>query len=190
MAALGRIQSEHDGRDVVAGFGGAVGGTGHRQELIVKPARRFRFGGRARTAQHFRGRFPGAALEQLRDAIGHDHDRVAGSERILLFRAAEFFHRAVAAQESGVFDREIVPVTVDGTQVGKDDGPRADSTLEKLASLKPAFKEDGTVTAGNSCPLNDGAAAALIMSADRAAELGLKPRARIITAGLRCSLRP
>ena len=91
--------------------------------------------------------------------------------------------RAVAAQESGVFEREIVPVTLaDGTVVSKDDGPRADSTVEKLGGLKPAFKEDGTVTAGNSCPLNDGAAASLIMSADKAKELGLKPRARIITA--------
>ena len=91
--------------------------------------------------------------------------------------------RAVAAQVSGVFEREIIPVTLaDGTVVSKDDGPRADSTVERLGSLKPAFKEDGTVTAGNSCPLNDGAAAALIMSADRAKELGLKPRARIITA--------
>src|SRR5215207_5965861 len=90
--------------------------------------------------------------------------------------------RAVAAQENGVFDREIVPVQVNGTEVRKDDGPRASSTLEKLASLDPAFKPDGTVTAGNSCPLNDGAAAAIIMSADRANDLGLKPRARIITA--------
>ncbi|HYF27153.1 MAG TPA: acetyl-CoA C-acyltransferase [Baekduia sp.] len=91
--------------------------------------------------------------------------------------------RAVAAQESGVFDREIVPVTLaDGTVVAKDDGPRPSSTLEKLQSLEPAFKPGGTVTAGNSCPLNDGAAAALVMSADKAKELGLKPRARIITA--------
>lgn len=91
--------------------------------------------------------------------------------------------RAVAAQEAGVFDREIVPVTLaDGTVVSKDDGPRPSSTYEKLASLEPAFKEGGTVTAGNSCPLNDGAAAALIMSAEKAAELGLKPRARVITA--------
>jgi acetyl-CoA C-acetyltransferase len=91
--------------------------------------------------------------------------------------------RAVAAQESGVFDREIVPVTLaDGTVVAKDDGPRASSTVEKLASLEPAFKPGGTVTAGNSCPLNDGAAAALIMSDEKAKELGLKPRARIITA--------
>jgi acetyl-CoA C-acetyltransferase len=91
--------------------------------------------------------------------------------------------RAVAAQEAGVFDREIVPVTLaDGTVVSKDDGPRASSTYEKLATLEPAFKPGGTVTAGNSCPLNDGAAAALIMSADKAKELGLTPRARIITA--------
>jgi acetyl-CoA C-acetyltransferase len=91
--------------------------------------------------------------------------------------------RAVAAQRSGVFDREIVPVTLaDGTVVAKDDGPRPSSTLEKLASLEPAFRPGGTVTAGNSCPLNDGAAAALIMSDERARELGLRPRARIITA--------
>jgi acetyl-CoA C-acetyltransferase len=90
--------------------------------------------------------------------------------------------RAVAAQEAGVFDREIVPVPVNGHVVSKDDGPRASSTLEKLSQLEPAFKEGGTVTAGNSCPLNDGAAAAIVMSADRARELGLKPRARVITA--------
>ena len=90
---------------------------------------------------------------------------------------------AVQSQEDGFFDREIVPVTTpDGNEVAKDDGPRASSTLEKLSQLPPAFREDGKVTAGNSCPLNDGAAAALIMSADKAKELGLQPRARIITA--------
>jgi acetyl-CoA C-acetyltransferase len=90
---------------------------------------------------------------------------------------------AVQSQEDGFFDREIVPVTLpDGNTVEKDDGPRASSTLEKLSQLAPAFREDGKVTAGNSCPLNDGAAASLIMSADKAKELGLKPRARIITA--------
>ena len=90
---------------------------------------------------------------------------------------------AVASQENGYFDREIVPVTLpDGTVVSKDDGPRASSTLEKLAELDPVFKEDGKVTAGNSCPLNDGAAAVLVMSDSKAAELGLKPRARIITS--------
>jgi acetyl-CoA C-acetyltransferase len=90
---------------------------------------------------------------------------------------------AVASQESGFFDREIVPVTLpDGTVVAKDEGPRASSTLEKLAELKPAFREDGKVTAGNSCPLNDGAAAVLVMSDAKAKELGLQPRARIIAS--------
>ena len=90
---------------------------------------------------------------------------------------------AVASQESGFFDREIVPVPLpDGSVVAKDEGPRASSTLEKLAELKPAFKEDGKVTAGNSCPLNDGAAAVLVMSDTKAKELGLQPRARIIAS--------
>jgi acetyl-CoA C-acetyltransferase len=90
---------------------------------------------------------------------------------------------AVQSQENGYFDREIVPVTLpDGTTIAKDDGPRPGSTLEKLAELEPAFKEGGKVTAGNSCPLNDGAAAVLVMSDTKAAELGLRPRARIITA--------
>jgi acetyl-CoA C-acetyltransferase len=90
---------------------------------------------------------------------------------------------AVRSQEDGFFDREIVPVTLpDGTEVAKDDGPRASSTLEKLSQLDEAFEGGGGVTAGNSCPLNDGAAAALLMSDVRAKELGLQPRARIVTA--------
>jgi acetyl-CoA C-acetyltransferase len=90
---------------------------------------------------------------------------------------------AVASQESGFFDREIVPVeTPDHGAVTKDDGPRPGTTLEKLAELKPAFREDGTVTAGNSCPLNDGAAAVLLTSDEKAKELGLKPRARVVAA--------
>ncbi len=90
---------------------------------------------------------------------------------------------AVASQESGFFDKEIAAVTLeDGTVVAKDDGPRASSTLEKLSQLPEAFEGGGGVTAGNSCPLNDGAAAALIMSDTKAKELGLEPRARIITA--------
>ncbi len=89
---------------------------------------------------------------------------------------------AVKSQEDGFFDREIVPVKLpDGTEVAKDDGPRASSTLEKLSELPEAFGGGG-VTAGNSCPLNDGAAAVLLMSDTRAKELGLTPRARIITA--------
>jgi acetyl-CoA C-acetyltransferase len=90
---------------------------------------------------------------------------------------------AVKSQEDGFFDREIVPVKLpDGSEATKDDGPRASSTLEKLSELPEAFEGGGGVTAGNSCPLNDGAAAVLLMSDTKAKELGLKPRARIITA--------
>lgn len=93
--------------------------------------------------------------------------------------------RAVAAQQSGFFEREITPFTKeDGTVVSQDDGPRPSSTLEKLQSLQPAFKPDGRVTAGNSCPLNDGAAAVVIMSDERAKQLGLTPLARIIATSV------
>jgi len=99
-------------------------------------------------------------------------------------------NRAVDAQASGHFDKEIVPVTTpDGTEVTKDDGPRPGTTIEKLAALKPAFKPDGTVTAGNACPLNDGAAAVLVMSDEKAKALGLKPRARIIASTV-AAIRP
>jgi acetyl-CoA C-acetyltransferase len=98
--------------------------------------------------------------------------------------------RAVAARDAGQFDREIVPVTLeDGTQVTRDDGPRPGTTVEVLAQLKPAFDPEGTVTAGNACPLNDGAAAILVMSADRAAELGVAPRARIVASSV-AAIRP
>ena len=90
---------------------------------------------------------------------------------------------AVKSQEDGFFDREIVPVKLpDGNEVTKDDGPRPSSTLEKLGELPEAFEGGGGVTAGNSCPLNDGAAAVLVMSEDRAKELGLRPRAKLLTA--------
>jgi acetyl-CoA C-acetyltransferase len=112
--------------------------------------------------------------------------------------------RAVAARDGGHFDKEIVPVTVpahteqdkEGNdvdiaehQVTRDDGPRPGTTMEVLAELKPAFKEGGTVTAGNSCPLNDGAAAVLVMSAEKAKALGLEPRARIVASSV-AGIRP
>jgi len=85
--------------------------------------------------------------------------------------------KAMAAQESGKFDDELIPVG----SFRKDEGPRADTSLEALAKLKPAFHAQGTVTAGNSSQTSDGAAAALVMSAGRAAALGLKPRARFVS---------
>jgi len=94
-------------------------------------------------------------------------------------------NRAVEAQKNGFFEREITPVDLpNGTLMTQDDGPRPGTTVEKLATLQPAFKPDGKVTAGNACPLNDGAAAVLVMSEARAAELGLKPLARIIASAV------
>jgi acetyl-CoA C-acetyltransferase len=98
-------------------------------------------------------------------------------------------NRAVDARDSGHFDKEIVGVeTPDGT-VTQDDGPRPGRTMVKLGALQPAFKPDGTVTAGNACPLNDGAAAVLVMSEEKASSLGLKPRARIIASTV-AAIRP
>jgi acetyl-CoA C-acetyltransferase len=93
--------------------------------------------------------------------------------------------KATAAQAEGVFEREIIPVTTpDGRVVSRDDGIRPDTTVEKLATLQPVFREDGRVTAGNACPLNDGAAAVVVMEEQRARELGLKPLARIVASSV------
>ncbi|WP_019929401.1 acetyl-CoA C-acetyltransferase [Nocardia sp. BMG111209] len=93
--------------------------------------------------------------------------------------------RAEEAIKSGFFEREITPVTLpDGSVVSTDDGPRPGTTYEKISQLKPVFRPDGTVTAGNACPLNDGAAALVIMSDTKAKELGLTPLARIVSTGV------
>lgn len=92
---------------------------------------------------------------------------------------------AEKSQESGFWSREITPVTLpDGTTVAQDDSPRAGTTMEAVSALDPVFRPDGTVTAGNACPLNDGAAALVIMSDTKAAQLGLTPLARIVSTGL------
>ncbi len=97
--------------------------------------------------------------------------------------------RAIAAIDSGAFAKEIVPVPLpNGEQFTTDEGPRRDTSLERLASLEPAFIAGGTVTAGNSSPLNDGASGAVLMSAEKAKELGIRPRARVLSmavAGVR-----
>jgi acetyl-CoA C-acetyltransferase len=93
--------------------------------------------------------------------------------------------RAVASQHNGFFEREITPYPrADGTLVTRDDGPREGTTLAGLAKLKPVFSEDGRVTAGNACPLNDGAAAAMVMSASRAKQLGVGPLVRIVASAV------
>jgi len=127
-------------------------------------------------------------------AMGETAENVAEAESVSREEMDEFGarsqQRAVAAQENGFFEREITPVTLaDGTVVSKDDGPREGTTVEKLSELKPVFRPDGEVTAGNACPLNDGAAAVLVMSEDRANELGLKPRARILASTV-AAIRP
>jgi acetyl-CoA C-acetyltransferase len=122
-------------------------------------------------------------------AMGQTAENVAEREEISREEmdryAARSQNRAVQSQAEGFFDREIIPVKrTDGSIVARDDGPRPNTTVEVLATLKPTFRENGTVTAGNSCPLNDGAAALVVMSDVRAQELGITPLARIVSTGL------
>ena len=117
--------------------------------------------------------------------MGNTAENVAKKYGVTRERMDEFAKRsqdrAVESQKNGFFDSEITSIELpDGRVIRDDDGPRPNTTLEKLASLPPAFEPDGRVTAGNSCPLNDGAAAVLVMSDVRAVELGLEPIARII----------
>jgi acetyl-CoA C-acetyltransferase len=122
-------------------------------------------------------------------AMGQTAENVAEFENVARDEQDEFAalsqNRAVEAQKNGFFEREITPIELpDGRVIADDDGPRPNTTLEKLAELPPVFDPEGTVTAGNSCPLNDGAAAVLVMSADRAAELGVEPLARIVASSV------
>jgi acetyl-CoA C-acetyltransferase len=132
---------------------------------------------------------PQPGLPDIYIAMGQTAENVAEQEHVSRLEMDEFAVRsqelAVAHQTNGFFEREIIPVTLaDGTVISKDDGPRAGTTLEKLSSLLPVFREGGSVTAGNACPLNDGAAAVIVMSDTRAKELGLKPLARIVSSGV------
>jgi acetyl-CoA C-acetyltransferase len=122
-------------------------------------------------------------------AMGQTAENVAEREKIGREEMDKFAlqsqQRAVRSQDDGFFAREIVPVPLpNGETFEKDDGPRRNTSLEALAQLQPAFRENGTVTAGNACPLNDGAAAVVVMSDKRAKELGIKPIARIVATGL------
>jgi len=122
-------------------------------------------------------------------AMGETAENVAGLRGITRAEQDEFGvrsqNRAEKAIADGFWPREITPVTLpDGSTVSADDGPRAGTTLEKLAALKPSFRPDGTVTAGNCCALNDGAAAVIIMSDTKAAELGITPLGRIVSTAV------
>jgi acetyl-CoA C-acetyltransferase len=129
------------------------------------------------------------SLPDVYIAMGQTAENVARREGISRDEQDRFAlrsqGRAVTAQDSGFFDREIIPVPLDdGAMMTRDDGPRRGTSMDKLAALAPVFREDGTVTAGNSCPLNDGAAAVVVMSDSRARELGITPLARIVSTGL------
>jgi acetyl-CoA C-acetyltransferase len=132
---------------------------------------------------------PIGGLPDVYIAMGQTAENVAEAENVSRHDMDEFACRsqqlAVASQENGFFEREITSVeTPSGVVVSKDDGPRPGTTVEGLAALKPVFREGGTVTAGNACPLNDGAAAVVVMSRTRAEELGITPLARIVSSGV------
>ena len=122
-------------------------------------------------------------------AMGQTAENVAKLRGISRGEQDEFGVRsqnlAEKALAGGFWQRDITPATLpDGTVVSADDGPRAGTTLEKVSTLQPVFRPDGTVTAGNCCPLNDGAAAVVVMSDRKAAQLGLTPLARIVASGV------
>jgi acetyl-CoA C-acetyltransferase len=132
---------------------------------------------------------PPSGLPDIYLAMGQTAENVRLAENVGRREMDEFAARsqqlAVESQKNGFFEREITPVTLpDGTVVTKDDGPREGTTVEKLLELKPVFRPDGEITAGNACPLNDGAAAVIVMSDQRAAELGITPLARIVASGV------
>ncbi len=142
-----------------------------------------------RTAGGFESWEPLSGLPDIYIAMGQTAENVAEYAKVTREEMDEFAalsqQRAVESQENGFFEREITPVTTpDGTVVSKDDGPRPGTTVEGLSALKPVFRPDGTVTAGNACPLNDGAAAVLVMSEARAEALGVQPLARIVASGV------
>src|SRR5215468_2568530 len=128
-------------------------------------------------------------LPDIYIAMGETAENVAGIRGITREQQDEFGVRsqnlAEKAIANGFWQREITPVTLpDGSVVSADDGPRPGTTMEKVSALKPVFRPDGTVTAGNYCPLNDGAAAVVVMSDVKAAELGITPLARIVSSGV------
>ena len=147
----------------------------------------------ARTAERSAGGAdtwqPPAGVPDIYIAMGQTAENVVQHTGISRQRQDEWAvssqNRAEAALARGFFEREITPYTLpDGTVVSQDDGIRPGTTYEKVSTLNPVFRPDGTVTAGNACPLNDGAAAVLVMSADKAKAMGLDPIARIISSGV------
>jgi len=132
---------------------------------------------------------PQQGIADMYIAMGQTAENVRELENVTRQEMDEFAarsqQRACENVDNGFFEREITPVTLpDGRVVSTDDGPRPGTTVEALSGLKPAFRPDGQITAGNACPLNDGAAAVLVMSDTKAKKLGLKPIARIVSSGV------
>jgi len=132
---------------------------------------------------------PQQGIPDMYIAMGQTAENVRETEGVTRQEMDEFAarsqQRACENVDNGFFEREITPVTLpDGRVISKDDGPRAGTTVEGLSGLKPVFRPDGHITAGNACPLNDGAAAVLVMSDSKAKQLGVKPLARIVSSGV------
>jgi acetyl-CoA C-acetyltransferase len=170
-----------------ANFAGAGQGEGDVQNPLFADAVA-RSAETARTNATWSDPRDGGRLPDIYLAMGQTAENVATLRGVSRQRQDEWGvesqNRAEKAIANGFFAREITPVTTpDGTVVSTDDGPRAGVTLEGVQGLRTVFREDGTVTAGNCCPLNDGAAAVVVMSSDRARDLGLTPLARIVSTG-------
>jgi len=160
---------------------------------LPKAAQAFPFGNLTAYDTALGWRYPNPRMEELygTEAMGETAENIAEMTGISRAEqdafAVESHRRAIAAIDAGIFAEEIIPVPIpqkkgEPVLVTTDERPRRDTSLESLARLRPAFRKDGSVTAGNSSGLNDGAAAVLVMSAERAAELGLKPLARVVSA--------
>lgn len=174
------------GTEFVSRYGHGASDPGDAQNPAFDEAK-------ARTAARAEGGAdiwaPPEGLPDIYIAMGQTAENVAQSEGVSREDqdawGVRSQNRAEEAINRGFFEHDITPITLsDGTVLSTDDGPRAGTTIEGVSQLKPVFRPDGTVTAGNACPLNDGAASVIVMSDTKAAELGIKPLARIIASGV------
>jgi acetyl-CoA C-acetyltransferase len=173
------------GVEAVSRYAYGAADTGPHNEVFAAAEERT-------AARGAEGAAPWTPLEGVPDiyiAMGQTAENVVQATGISRERQDEWGvssqNRAEAALNRGFFDREITPYTLpDGTVVSRDDGIRAGTTIEKVSTLNPVFRPDGTVTAGNACPLNDGASAVIVMSDTKAKAMGIDPIARIISSGV------
>jgi len=200
LCASGLTAVNHAARAIKAGEGevyiaGGVENMSRAPYSLPKGEQPFAFGNLTAWDTALGWRYPNPRMQELYgiEAMGETAENIAEMmPEVTRQRQDEFAltsnQRAVAAIDSGRFAQEIAPVPVpqkkgDPVLVATDERPRRDSSLESLARLRPAFRKNGSVTAGNSSGLNDGAAAVLLMSESKAAELGLRPMARLVSSG-------